>query len=73
MVQSRIGNRPLTAVWLLGGMILLLGMVLLLQEFEKLPFGRVQLISAGVAVIAAAIIVPIVVLVLKGGRRRFES
>jgi len=73
MLQPRIGSRALAVVWLVGGVILLLSIILLLRGFEKLPFGRVQLILAGVAVMVAATIVPIMVLVLKGGQRRFEA
>ena len=71
MFESRIGSSALTSVWLLGGVILLFAIVLLLlQGFGKLSVRGVELILAGVAVMA--IIVLIVVLVLKGGRRRFE-
>ena len=71
MFESRIGSSALTALWLVGGVILLFAIVLLLlQGFGKLSVRGVQLMLAGVAVMA--LVVLIVVLVLKGGRRRFE-
>ena len=76
MVALRTGRRSLAVVLILVSAVLIAADTILLRGFNipQIPLVREQLMTATIAVVAAAIVVClfIAVLVLKSGGRRFE-
>jgi len=76
VVALRTGRRSLAVVLILVSAVLIAADTILLRGFNipQIPLVREQLMTATIAVVAAAIVVClfIAVLVLKSGERRFE-